>query len=80
MRADQCKFCKSRNCHYRIVSSNDNGKAYDEVACWKHSHDLDKDSDIVAPKVMKIFQSMVGGTLKRGVDIQHPMHNKEQLS
>lgn len=69
MRADQCKFCKSRNCHYRIVSSKDNGKTYDEVACSKHTHDLEKDSDEKAPRVMKIFQSVCGGTVKRGVNI-----------
>lgn len=69
MRKDQCKFCNSRRCHYRIVSCNDNGKIYDEVACSKHTHELDKDSDEKAPGVMKLFLSVCGGTIKRGDSI-----------
>ena len=68
MRKDQCLFCKSRKCNTRIVSSEDNGKTYDEVACTRHSADLHKHSDVSAPKVMKLFISSTGA-LKRGEDI-----------
>ena len=68
MRKNQCLFCTSIKCHSRIVSTKDNGKTYDEVACGRHASDLDKHSDEVAPKVNKIFQSSTG-TLKRGEDI-----------
>lgn len=68
MRKDQCFYCTSRKCNTRIVSTIDNGKTYDEVACIKHSADLHKHSDDVAPKVMKLFISSTG-SLKRGEDI-----------
>ena len=68
MRKNQCLFCTSVKCNSRIVSTKDNGKTYDEVACSKHSSQLDKHSDEVAPKVMKLFISGTG-TYKRGDDI-----------
>jgi hypothetical protein len=67
MRKDQCLFCGSRRCHSRIVSSKDNGKTYDEVACSKHARQLDIHSDETAPKVMKLFISGTG-TYSRGED------------
>jgi len=68
MRKDQCLFCKSRKCSNRIVSSEDNGKVYDEIACDRHGRDLDSHSDLKAPKVMKLFISGTG-SLERGEDI-----------
>jgi hypothetical protein len=66
---DECLFCRSRNCCNRIVSSEDVGKTYDEVACGKHCSDLDKHSDQTAPGVMKYFISSTGG-LTRGVKFE----------
>ena len=68
MRKNQCLFCTSRKCNTRIVSTEDNGKTYDEVSCSRHSADLDKHSDDVAPKVMKLFISSTG-PVQRGEDI-----------
>lgn len=68
MRKDQCLFCYSRKCSNRIVSTEDNGKTYDEVACRKHFIDLEKDSDEKAPKVMKLHISSTAN-LKRGENI-----------
>lgn len=68
MRKSQCLFCTSRKCHSRVVSTKDNGKTYDEVACSKHSRDLDLHSDETAPGVMKLFISGTG-TYSRGDDI-----------
>lgn len=67
-RKNECLFCTSRKCSTRIVSTEDNGKIYDEVACSKHSADLHKHSDAAAPKIMKLFMSSTGA-LKRGEDI-----------
>jgi len=64
-RKDECIFCTSRKCSERVVSVDDKGKTYDEIACSKHSNDMNKDSDIKAPKVMKIFASSTG-RLRRG--------------
>ena len=68
MRKNQCLFCTSRKCSTRIVSTEDNGKIYDEVACNKHSAQLHSHSDKFAPKIAKLFISSTG-YLKRGVDI-----------
>ena len=56
-RKDECLFCRNRFCYSRIVSSEDDGKIYDEVACHKHTVELEKHSDEKAPKVMKYFVS-----------------------
>jgi hypothetical protein len=66
-RSDACLFCSRRNCFNRIVSSKDNGKTYDEVACWKHISDVEKHSDQTAPGIMKFFISSTGKQ-KRGAD------------
>lgn len=78
MRTDQCKFCRSRKCNSRIVSSEDNGKTYDEVACSKHSSQLDKHSDEVAPKIMKLFISGTG-TYEHGDDISTYLKEMEDM-
>lgn len=77
MRKNQCLFCTSRKCNTRIVSTDDNGKTYDEVACCKHSADLHKHSDTVAPKVMKLFMSSTG-VLKKGEDISANLKELER--
>ena len=68
MRINQCLFCTSRRCYTRIVSINDFGKTYDEVACRKHSEMLYKHSDEIAQGVMKMYESSTG-CLSRGTDI-----------
>ena len=60
----KCLFCRSICCYERIVSSHDNGKTYDEVACNKHSQDLRTHSDANAPNVMKYFISSTGKQLR----------------
>lgn len=60
---NECLFCRSRFCYERVVSED---MKYDEVACMKHVKDLHKHSDIVAPKIMKVFISSTG-IQKRGV-------------
>jgi len=61
----QCYKCRSSKCYDRVVSSEDNGKTFDEVACSKHKDELYKYSDEVAPKIMKWFITSTGG-VKRG--------------
>lgn len=70
MRKEQCLFCKSRKCYERVVSSEDGGKTYDEVACRKHAEKLREDSDVRAPGVMKYFISSTG-TMRRGEDFEY---------
>ena len=77
MKKDQCLFCHSKACYSRIVSSEDNGATYDEIACRKHALDLDKHSDDKAPKVMKLFISSTG-KLKRGDDITPYIQGMEE--
>lgn len=64
-RKDECYFCKRRICFERIVSFEDFGATYDEVACPDHVRRLEKHSDIIAPGVKKLYISSIGG-LKRG--------------
>lgn len=64
-RKDECLFCTSRSCFDRVVSSEDDGNAYDEIACMDHIQDLYKHSDKTVPGVMKIFASSTG-QVKRG--------------
>lgn len=66
---DECLFCTSRSCFERIVSSDDNGKTYDEIACRNHIKELHKHSDETAPKVMKYFISSTS-KLKRGKEFK----------
>ena len=59
-RKDECIACKSRGCYERVVSSEDNGRVYDEVACVEHVQNLRSDSDIKAFGVLKHFISSTG--------------------
>jgi hypothetical protein len=43
-----------------VVSSEDGGKLYDEIACQKHGEELYKHSDEKAPGVKKIFAETTG--------------------
>jgi hypothetical protein len=58
-RKDECLFCRKIKCYERVVSTN-NGKDYDEVACFDHVYALHKHSDMAAPGVMKHFISSTG--------------------
>jgi ribosomal protein S18 len=64
-RKDECLFCTSRSCYERVVSSEDGGQIYDEIACPRHQNELYKHSDEKAPKIMKHFISSTG-KLRRG--------------
>ena len=66
-RKDECLFCSSRSCYERVVSSYDNGKTYDEIACRNHVKELYKHSDEVAPKVMKYFITSTSRLKRREV-------------
>ena len=48
MRADQCRFCSSRRCRYRIYAVG-----WDEVACSKHGTQLEivADLEVTATKL-----------------------------
>jgi hypothetical protein len=67
-RVDQCLFCNRRACYDRVVSSRDNGAAYDEVACLDHIKELHNHSDQLHG-VMKHFISSTGKQ-KRGVPFE----------
>ena len=61
-------FCSSRSCYERVVSSEDNGQTYDEIACYKHAKELHRHSDKKAPGVMKFFISSTGKQ-RRGEEV-----------
>lgn len=63
-RKDECLVCKKRKCYERVVSSDDNGKTYDEIACFAHIFNLHKHSDITAPGVIKYFISSCGKQIR----------------
>ena len=69
MRKDQCFKCNSRGCYCRVVSSEDDGLSFDEVACINHVEELYRHSDEVLPDVMKYFISSTG-KLKRGDKVE----------
>ena len=75
---NQCLFCRSLKCYSRIVSTRDNGKTYDEVACRKHASDLDKHSDEITPKVNKLFITSTG-ELSRGKSIEKEMQEIQEM-
>lgn len=81
MRKDKCLFCTSRRCYERVVSINDNGKIYDEIACRNHFNELHEHSDEKAPGVMKLFQNSTD-LLKRGQDISQVLKeiDKQQIN
>lgn len=64
-RKDECLFCTSRRCSNRVVSLDDKGITYDEISCSKHADEMYKDSDIKAPKVMKMFISSTGRLFRK---------------
>lgn len=49
VRRDQCRFCSSRSCHYRIWTTD---LRFDEVACRKHISLLEAlaDSSIIGQR------------------------------
>lgn len=69
---NECLFCRSRFCYERVVTYD---MSYDEVSCMKHVKDLHKHSDIVMPKIMKLFISSTG-IQKRGVPLEDNLNNK----
>lgn len=46
-RPNQCRFCTSRRCYCRIVSSDSDGSssAFDEIACRAHVENLEDLAD-----------------------------------
>jgi hypothetical protein len=65
-RKDECLFCKSRNCHTRIVRLEK--PQYDEVACNVHIFELEEHSDIVLGSKNGLMRWHMSGTSrhKRG--------------
>ena len=59
MRKDQCLFCFSRKCNHRVISSDDKGKAYDEISCRRHREDLYRHAD-ENYKGMKTYMETTG--------------------
>lgn len=45
--SNECFKCRSRFCSNGIISSDDDGEAFNEIACPKHTDDLYKYADEV---------------------------------
>ena len=73
MRKDECKFCASRRCFVRIVTSD---LKYDEVACGTHTRDLELHADKTIAGITRMHHSS-SGALKRG-EI-YPASSERQL-
>lgn len=78
MSKHKCLFCNSKKCHYRVVTTDDNGASYDEVACDKHILDLEKHSDETVPGSMRLFMSS-SDRLERHAPIKHSIEQMEQI-
>jgi hypothetical protein len=65
MKKTKCKFCNSLRCHTRIISED---KTYDEIACDKHIHDLESDSDKILGSHNGVMRTHISSsmTVKRG--------------
>lgn len=66
---NECFKCKNRFCSVGIISCDDNGNAFNEVACAKHTDDLYKEADRILGKdngVMRLHVSTTS-TLSRRI-------------
>ena len=45
--SNECFMCRNRFCSNGIISCDDNGKAFNEIACAKHTDDLYAKADEV---------------------------------
>lgn len=65
-RKDECLFCGKRSCSTRIVRNEE--PLYDEVACDKHTSDLEKHSDEILGSHNGIMRCHISSTgrVKRG--------------
>lgn len=72
-RKDECLFCKSRSCYTRIYrTADEKGPGYDEIACDKHIHDLEKHSDEVLGShngVMRLHMSSTARHKRKDIDV-----------
>ena len=71
MRKDQCKLCTSKSCYFRIHSVTE-GYNYDEVACRRHSRDLEIDADNVLGRNNGVVREHISSTgkLYRGMPVR----------
>lgn len=61
--SNECFKCRNRFCSTGIISTDDNGEAFNEIACSKHTDDLYKQADKVLGKgngVMRMHISSTG--------------------
>lgn len=54
--SNECFKCRSRFCSNGIISSDDDGEAFNEIACPKHTDDLYKYADEVLGKNNGVFR------------------------
>lgn len=62
MRKDQCLFCSSRKCDYRIVTPD---LKYDEIACIRHSRQLEEHADNALNGALRCNLSTTGQVKRR---------------
>jgi len=70
-RPNECKFCTSRRCYDRIVTTLD-PTIYDEIACGRHQDDLVDDARKHIPEGMKRSFISSSGDLRRGDPVPRP--------
>lgn len=77
---NECFKCKSRFCSNGIISIEDNGKKFNEIACDKHIKDLEKKANEVLGKdngVMRLSVSTISGLSRRTMKEVYLMGFKE---
>lgn len=60
--ANECFKCKSRFCANGIISTNDFGKQFNEIACPKHVDDLYDYADEVLGSYNGVFRKHISTT------------------
>ena len=78
-RPNQCFYpgCTSVRCSEHVFTTDDNGKAYNEVSCRKHQQAMYKDSDEKANGTMRCFSSSTGVPPRK---LWSPSHHRAGIS
>lgn len=80
--ANECFECKSRFCADGIISINDFGKQFNEIACPKHVDDLYAYADEVLGSYNGVFRKHIitTGSLSRRLMVKDLVEQSKKVS
>lgn len=80
--ANECFKCKSRFCDNGIISTNDFGKQFNEIACPKHTDDLYSYADEVLGSNNGVIRKHISttGNLSRRLMIKDLEEKSKKVS